>query len=299
MKENRISLPKSQEQLSKMDDDDTNIFITSVIDRYAARPNDLKQMCLASFAVNYDVLLATDDCNLNDDTQRLTNDGIQKSTQNFSNKIQLCRGLGTMRKHKKEAILWMQWYNVSSHPVKVLPCQIVTILSMVGWGWINSGFDCYEKSYIAKQNKIVSNANKSNDNCELFDISPDNLENNIPQSVWKSTSQLISQEDAVTKKDGFRTLQKLTEEKVNDTDLALDYNNMQSHHDQLVKIYSKAANPKEMTFTENCAFMQSLNSEQWHIVVYNRLWCREYVHASWQNKTVQGYRIFLSGPGGY
>ena len=105
IKENRVSLPKSQEQLSKMDDDETNVFATGVIDRYAARPNDLKQMCLASFAVNYDVLLGTDDCNLNDDTQRLTNDGIQKRTHNFSNKIQLCRGLGTMREHKKEAIL--------------------------------------------------------------------------------------------------------------------------------------------------------------------------------------------------
>ena len=75
-----------------------------------------------------------------------------------------------------------------------------------------SGFDCHEKSYIAKQDKIVSNANKFNDNCELFDISPDDIENNIPQSVWELTSQLISQEDAVTKKDGFSTLQKLTEE---------------------------------------------------------------------------------------
>ena len=126
---------------------------------------------------------------------------------------------------------------------------------------LTSGFDCYEKSYIAKQDKIVLNANKFNDNCELFDISPDDLENNIPQSVWESTLQLISQEDAVTKKDGFSTLQKLTDEKVSDTALALDYNNMHSHHDQLVKIYSKAANPKEMTFTEHCAFMQSLNSE--------------------------------------
>ena len=134
-----------------------------------------------------------------------------------------------------------------------------------------SGFDCYEKSYIAKQEKIVANANKFNDNCELFDISPDDLESNIPQSVWESTSQMISQEDAVTKKDGFSTLQKLTEEQVNDTDLALDYNNMHTHHDQLVKIYSKAANPKEMTFTEYCAFIQSLNSEQRHIIMYNRL----------------------------
>ena len=43
--------------------------------------------------------------NLNDDMQKFTNDGIQKSTQNFSNKIQLHKGLGTMRKHRKNAIL--------------------------------------------------------------------------------------------------------------------------------------------------------------------------------------------------
>ena len=105
MKENRVSLPKTQEQLSKMDDDETNVFATSVIDRYSARPNDLKEMCLASFAVNYDVLLAIDDCHLNDDTERLSNDSTQNSTQIFSTKIQLHKGLGTMRKHKKEAIL--------------------------------------------------------------------------------------------------------------------------------------------------------------------------------------------------
>ena len=60
-------------------------------------------MCLASFAVNYDVFITTE--NLGDDTQKFTNDGIQKSTQNYSNKIQLHRGLGTMRKCKKEVIL--------------------------------------------------------------------------------------------------------------------------------------------------------------------------------------------------
>ena len=92
MKENRVSLPKTQEQLSKMDDDDTNVFATSIIDRYAARPNDLKQMCLASFAVNYDVFIATDDFNLNDDMHKFTNDAIQNSTQNTVTKFSYVEG---------------------------------------------------------------------------------------------------------------------------------------------------------------------------------------------------------------
>ena len=60
----------------------------------------------------------------------------------------------------------------------------------------------------------------------------------------------------------------------------------------------KAAHPKEMTFSEYCSWMQSLNSKQLHIVMYNKLWCKQFVTALQQNKTITGYRIFLSGPGG-
>ena len=48
---------------------------------------------------------------------------------------------------------------------------------------------------------------KSNDDYNVFDVSPDEIENNIPQSVWDLTPPLISQEDAQTKRYGFTTLQ--------------------------------------------------------------------------------------------
>ena len=54
MKEQRVSLPKSQQQLSQLSDNDENVFATSVIDRYSSRPDELKLMCLAKFAVNYE-----------------------------------------------------------------------------------------------------------------------------------------------------------------------------------------------------------------------------------------------------
>ena len=38
MKDEHDSLPKTQQQLAQMDDDDENVFATSTIDRYAARP---------------------------------------------------------------------------------------------------------------------------------------------------------------------------------------------------------------------------------------------------------------------
>ena len=50
MKEQRVSLPKSQEQLSQLGDDDENVFATSIIDRYSARPQTLKLMCLSTIS---------------------------------------------------------------------------------------------------------------------------------------------------------------------------------------------------------------------------------------------------------
>ena len=57
MKDEHVSLPETQ-QLVQMDDDEENVFATSTIDRYAARPQILGNMCLAKFAVNYDVTQA-------------------------------------------------------------------------------------------------------------------------------------------------------------------------------------------------------------------------------------------------
>ena len=44
-----------------MDDDDDDVFSTSIIDRYVARPPILGNMCLAKFAVNYNVAQANNE----------------------------------------------------------------------------------------------------------------------------------------------------------------------------------------------------------------------------------------------
>ena len=51
-KEDRVSLLKPAKQLESMADESEDIFQTSLIDRYAARPDSLN-ICLAQFAANY------------------------------------------------------------------------------------------------------------------------------------------------------------------------------------------------------------------------------------------------------
>ena len=44
--------------------------------------------------------------------------------------------------------------------------------------------------------------------------------------------------------------------------------------------------------------MRSLNNEQCHIVMYNRAWCKSAISSLRYGSRVNGYKIFLSGPGG-
>ena len=55
MKDECVSLPKPQSHLAQLHDDDEDVFATSLIDRYGARPVSLQNMCLATFAVTYDM----------------------------------------------------------------------------------------------------------------------------------------------------------------------------------------------------------------------------------------------------
>ena len=44
MQDECVSLPKARAQLAQMEDGDDNVFATSLIDRYAARPNELQNV---------------------------------------------------------------------------------------------------------------------------------------------------------------------------------------------------------------------------------------------------------------
>ena len=66
-------LSKSKSHLHNDNDDDEDVFATSVIDRYAARPLALQDICLATFAIMYDVIQSstqteeTEDVNTQED----------------------------------------------------------------------------------------------------------------------------------------------------------------------------------------------------------------------------------------
>ena len=77
MKDECVSLPKPQSQLAQLHDDNEDVFATSLIDIYAARPVSLQNMCLATFAVTHDVIQSS--------TQKEETDGVNDEEEEMQN----------------------------------------------------------------------------------------------------------------------------------------------------------------------------------------------------------------------
>ena len=210
MKDECVSQPKTQ-QLAQMDDDDDNVFATSVIDRYAARPPILGNMCLAKFAVNYNVTQAHDEFT---DMQE-TDAHEQSETEEYDSctKIRLKDGLGYMQRRKQEAILCVTRYKMHTQPEKYYYSKLLLFYPWTNEDDLITGFNSYMQLYIHKQDIIHENAQLFNEDCERFDSVLEAFENDvIPQSAWDSIVPTIAEEDAMTHTEGFDTIQVTTEE---------------------------------------------------------------------------------------
>ena len=278
MKDERVSLPKPQSHLAQLHDDDEDIFATSLIDRYGARPVSLQNMCLATFAVTYDVIqCATQKEDMdtdNEEEEEMQNTKIDSSLTT----IKLQKGLGVIRKRKQEAILHTRRYKIHTEPEKYYHAKLLLYYPWHNEDDIISPFTTYHESYINKQHIIHQNAEKFNEDCVAFDVDMSDLENNIPQSAWEMVAPNIRHDDTFTHLQGFSTLQHEQTEQEDTIDTVCD-DNIRSKKDKLSMLYAKAAKRQDMNFQEYCKYICTLNTEQCQIVMYNRAWCKSYIHA--------------------
>ena len=162
---------------------------------------------------------------------------------------------------------------------------------------IISPFTTYHESYISKQDIIHQNAKRFNEDCVAFDFDLQDLENNIPQSAWEMAAQNIVQNDRTTHVPGFYTLQNEQQEK-EDTIDTVCHDNTRNKRDTLSMLYAKATKRQDMNFQDYCRHVHTLNKDQCCIVMYNRAWCKSYINAVRHGEKQEGYKNFLSGPGG-
>ena len=109
---------------AQLHDDDEDIFATSVIDRYAARPLALQDICLATFAVTYDVIQSSTQTEETDD-MNTQQDMYNTDNPETSTKIKLQKGLGIIRKRKQQAILRTRRYKIHTEPEKYYHAKLL------------------------------------------------------------------------------------------------------------------------------------------------------------------------------
>ena len=132
-KEDRVTLLKPINQIEDMDEDSKDIYQTSLIDRYVARPDQLKLMCLAEFAANYSTRCGQE---LTEDE---TTDALPTAEDGGSSKcvsIKSKHGLGRMYKRKREAIIRFHRFNQEKEPSKVYRSKIMLYVP-----WRDEGSD--------------------------------------------------------------------------------------------------------------------------------------------------------------
>ena len=132
MRDDRVSLPKNEKQLSDMNEEEDNVYMTSIHDRYAAHPESLQNTCLATFAVSYEPIFGakkTHDENVNvlENTDKSDSESDEEtSTRRRKNEvIKLKNNLGHMRKRKTESILCVKSFRQNKEPEKYYHSRLI------------------------------------------------------------------------------------------------------------------------------------------------------------------------------
>ena len=253
MKDEHVSLPKPKSQLAQLHKDDGDVFATSVIDRYAARPLALQDICLATFAIMYDVIQSSTQT---EETEDVNTQQDMYNTENpeTSTKIKLQKGLGIIRKRKQQAVLHTRRYKVHTEPEKYYHAKLLLYYPWNHEDDIISTYQSYQHSYISKQHIIHENAQKFNEDCVALNIDLQDLEHNIPQSAWEMVAPNIAHDDRTTNATGFSTIQ--NQEVTEDTTHEESHDNTRNTTDTLCMLYAKAAKKQDMNLHVYCTHMK-------------------------------------------
>ena len=306
MKEDRVSLPKTGKDLEVMADDDENIFMTSIHDRYAARPDSLNDMCLACFSVNYDTTISDESSLENENAENSSQDDKSNLCNRRNETIQLRNNLGIMRKRRREAIFRTHRYNVMKEREKYYHAQLLLYYPWQHESEVKGEYNTYEEHYNAVKEVIHHNSQHFEHNAEHLDDAFNQLaENGPPESIWDSVAPAIEEENVAARAEGYYAIRNLEDEDLADhNDMMLAQGNGENGDGDSNKTsalslqYIKEAQKDIMTPTEYRRCLRSLNADQLQIVMYNRAWCKEAIQKVMKGESIKPFKIFLSGPGG-
>ena len=293
-KNERATMTKPMSAINSLEDDDEDLYQTSLIDRYAARPDSLENMCLAEFAANY----TADSFSLGDDdgTEHTPNT-MDEPHDTPRNIIHLKNGIGKMHKRKQEAIIRFHKYNVERESEKYYRAKLMLYIS-----WRDEDVDIigdkesfYER-YTELLEEVVNMEEHYSHNAQTLEQAQEALlQAGPPEHAWANVAPNAE----------HNRLQEEEEGNIDET--YMDNNDLEENADLLnrerqcgvVLRYETQIDPNIMSNEEYCTRMRNLNDQQRQIVLTHIKWCKSLIQASKQGKPApKPYHLYISGSGG-
>ena len=265
--EERHRMPKSNSLLAEKDDNDEDIWMASVHDRYAARPDQMENVCLAAFA-----------------TQYTTCSGNNKNAIHLKKK-----DLGCVIKRRKDAV--MKTHRFADDDYRYYYSKLLLFLPWRKEKDLLEGYESYEEHYRNMKNIVECNAYPFRMNSEeVIDGAFVEYMNNPPSgSEWHDFGKDDNEDNEIVDENADKEMRK---DKENANEEKNDYES------PLSLKYKAEALKDTMSAEEYCLMMRNLNKEQREIVMFNRKWMKECIVKMKRGQVPESYKIFLSSPGG-
>ena len=115
-------------------------------------------------------------------------------------------------------------------------------------------------------------------------------EDGPPEHLWQSIAPSTEEHRLHSLAEGSEQLTELSQQDLQDNQNILSQSSLHVR-------FESSANKQEIPPEQYRQYIRELNDEQRSIVMFHRDWCKKAVLALKQNKPVEPYHVFLSGPG--
>ena len=307
--QNRLRIPKSQDDLEELEADSTDIFKSNIIERYSNRPKSIlsvDKLCLAEFAAFYykDYKIPSDETNdaqpdiLTDQVSELQH-GNAHSTETLPNKIKLLVTNEVMKCRKIRAVVRFHTPNKQKEPEKFFHHLLVLYFP-----WRDEVLDLTDtdNTYASKffetdvQHIVDINRSKFEENADAVSEALELLKNNDLGNLH-SYDSVNDQENADIRCDLESDV--ALNESFHEQDPEHLVHSLSTQFDQPHNTILTHSHPSDISDNALHESIRSLNSNQRH--AYNTVltWCRTKVmqNNSHQTNDVEPLYLFITGGG--
>lgn len=289
----RITLPMHVIKSNASRGDD-NIWMTSILDRYQARPltNEFANMCLATFVSRYRVIANS--------THTEEADIEEESKTETGKKIRLLHSMGTItRRTKKDAVIRYPKFSQSKDPEKYYFNLLRLYCPHRENRFLPSEYNSFQQYYETGKLGLTLVCNIVNENMKQFQKLTDQLD-----ETWSLMKDMPPLEEAwaqvAPNSEQERIENEEEKELLDDEEFlsAVDIPEMKSTPQTNKNSYSQNVytepNPNTITDEKLLQMYRLLNKEQMELLNFIKEWCLQVLHSN----SHDNFHIFLTGGAG-